>query len=134
MYLEDKSINSEIARKIYKVLTEEASAFDNEDHFNSFIYSQGKKPEKYNDFGGCVEYRFGGSLGFGGKFWNANGRFYVSAYIENEGSNESKIIAKVNKLLKPLYVEHLKSKYEEFFTSKESQKEYELIMSRLDVW
>jgi hypothetical protein len=29
------------------------------------------------------EYRFVGALDFGGKFWNCNGRWYVSAYPED---------------------------------------------------
>jgi hypothetical protein len=33
--------------------------------------------------GSTDEYRFQGLLGFGGKFWNCNGRWYVSAYPED---------------------------------------------------
>ncbi len=29
------------------------------------------------------EWRFIGALGFGGKFWNCNGRWYVTAYTED---------------------------------------------------
>jgi hypothetical protein len=33
--------------------------------------------------GYCAEYRFQGDLGFGGKFWRNDGRWYVSAYPED---------------------------------------------------
>ncbi len=33
--------------------------------------------------GRCDEFRFQGLLGFGGKFWRTNGRWYVSAYPED---------------------------------------------------
>lgn len=33
--------------------------------------------------GSTDEYRFQGGLGFGGKFWNCNGRWYVSCYPED---------------------------------------------------
>lgn len=33
--------------------------------------------------GSTDEYRFQGSLGYGGKFWNCNDKWYVSAYRED---------------------------------------------------
>lgn len=35
-------------------------------------------------FPDCVEYRFGGSLGFGGKVWISRERVHVSCYPEDE--------------------------------------------------
>lgn len=32
----------------------------------------------------CVEYRFVGALGFGGKLWANSGRVYVTCYREDE--------------------------------------------------
>jgi len=108
MYLQDKSLTKELANKIYDILVEEAGASEN--NRNEFIFAETKKPEEYNHTGGCAEFRFGGKLGFGGKFWNANNRFYVSAYSEETGTTQEKIIESVNILLIPLYEEHLKSK------------------------
>ncbi len=54
-----------------------------------------------------VEFRFQGSLGFGGKFWRSSRlgpeggweRFYINCYREYETPRAKKIIKKVNKLL-----------------------------------
>jgi len=45
------------------------------------------------------EYRFIGSLGFGGKFWDNNGRFYVSCYQEDETEPRRQAIEKANSKL-----------------------------------
>jgi hypothetical protein len=110
MYLSNKQIPEKIAEKIYNILVEHTGMYNSESEKRQFLFNQGKNPSKYNKQGGCVEYRFGGKLGFGGKFRNCNNRFYVSAYNEDEGSKEAIIIRKVNELLKPLYVDFLRSK------------------------
>ena len=107
--IRDKSLNEDIANKVYDILVAEAGAYNSEHERQYFVFAQTKKPEEYNEQGGCTEFRFGGKLGFGGKFWNTN-RFYVTTYSECEGTIEEKIITKVNELLKPIYEEHLKSK------------------------
>jgi len=106
----NRQIPENIADKIYDILVEHAGASPRDSERSGFIYHQGKKPDKYNNTGGCAEYRFQGKLGFGGKFWNCNSRFYVNAYTEDTGSRESEIIQKVNELLKPLYEDYLKLK------------------------
>lgn len=45
------------------------------------------------------EYRFQGSLGFGGKFWNADSRYYVTCYREDETPERAERIRRVNALL-----------------------------------
>jgi hypothetical protein len=50
----------------------------------------------------ATEWRFGGSLGFGGKFWRNAGRFYVSCYPEDATKTRKKNIAKVDAALKTL--------------------------------
>jgi hypothetical protein len=50
--------------------------------------------------GGGNEYRFGGSLGFGGKFWRANYvPWSVSCYREDETPKRLEIIARTNEQL-----------------------------------
>ena len=42
------------------------------------------------------EWRFQGALGFGGKFWNWDGRWYVSCYREDDSPERSKMIEQAN--------------------------------------
>jgi hypothetical protein len=50
----------------------------------------------------AIEWRFGGHLGFGGKFWRNDGRFYISCYPEDRTPKLDAIIIKVNTLLTDL--------------------------------
>lgn len=61
------------ANAVYDVLVEHAGAA--EEGREGFVYLQTN--------GHLPEYRFLGSLGFGGKFWHDGGRWYVSAYRED---------------------------------------------------
>lgn len=45
------------------------------------------------------EYRFCGRLGFGGKFWRTNGKFYVNCYTEDETPLRLQIMATANERL-----------------------------------
>ena len=56
-------------------------------------------------FGRLTEWRFGGHLGFGGKFWRNDGRLYISCYKEDMTKKAQKIIDKVNALLAELVPE-----------------------------
>jgi hypothetical protein len=49
-----------------------------------------------------TEYRFQGNLGFGGKFWNANNRWYVTCYSEDETPERKEMIRKANEKLAAL--------------------------------
>lgn len=65
----------EQANAIYDVLVQHAGASLNAWDRENFVQLQiGNR---------CDEYRFQGDLGFGGKFWRANGRWYVTAYPED---------------------------------------------------
>lgn len=46
-----------------------------------------------------TEYRFGGKLGFGGKFWRYNGRLYINCYPEDLNPAREAILEKVNQML-----------------------------------
>lgn len=49
-----------------------------------------------------TEWRFQGLLGFGGKFWRNDGRYYISCYPEDRTAERDAIVEKVNELLKEL--------------------------------
>ena len=103
----NKQIPNKIAIKIYNILVEHAGMYDCDSNKEPFLYHQNEKVSKYNRDGGCREYRFQGALGFGGKFYNCNNRFYVTAYNEDIGDKQQKIIDTVNALLIPIYDEFL---------------------------
>lgn len=63
------------ANTVYDILVREAGADNRERWREEFVQSQTTCAPK--------EYRFGGSLGFGGKFWNSADRWYVTAYPED---------------------------------------------------
>jgi len=48
------------------------------------------------------EFRFGGYLGHGGKFWRNDGRYYVQCYPEDRNPNRTKVIEETNKWLSAL--------------------------------
>jgi hypothetical protein len=50
-----------------------------------------------------TEFRFIGSLGFGGKFWNYAGRWYVNCYPEDKTIERIDAIEKANKRLSRLH-------------------------------
>ena len=52
------------------------------------------------------EYRFIGSLGFGGKFWVNSGRWYVTCYREDETIERLAIIEAANARLAALLEEY----------------------------
>ena len=60
---------------IYTVLVEEAGA--PESQRDMFLHCE-------TEDSGCREYRFGGKLGFGGKFWVNSRNIYVNCYREDE--------------------------------------------------
>ena len=47
----------------------------------------------------CIEYRFQGALGFGGKLWANNGRWYVTCYLEDVTEERFLMIQHANKRL-----------------------------------
>lgn len=51
---------------------------------------------------GITEWRFQGKLGFGGKFWLSNGRWYVSCYSEDLTPERIELVKRINDLLEDL--------------------------------
>jgi hypothetical protein len=54
--------------------------------------------------GRWTEFRFGGSLGFGGKVWN-NGCFYITCYKEDETPERIRAMEKANEELEKIFEE-----------------------------
>lgn len=92
------ALTEEVAGKIYDILVEGAGA-PNYDNWSklSFIAAQTKSEI-------CTEYRFCGSLGFGGKFWR-NREWYVTYYPENKTPEREIMIKKTNVKLEQLLSE-----------------------------
>lgn len=66
----------EFWNKVYDVLVEECQAWDGGHDRANFIGQQIREAPG--------EWRFCGSLGFGGKFWRNDDRLYVNCYWEDE--------------------------------------------------
>lgn len=80
--------------------------------YDILVIHAGAREEKYEenqfvqcalgwDFNNSLEYRFQGSLGFGGKIWlPEHGEPYVTCYQEDETPERNKAIEKTNEELK----------------------------------
>jgi hypothetical protein len=90
----------EFFRKAWTVLVDHAGASRFPDEEDRFVFLQSNEH--------VAEYRFGGKLGFGGKFWRNAGRFYVSAYTEDVKAHPSmqEVVDDVNDRLQRLTREH----------------------------
>lgn len=85
---------------VYDILVEECQAFeDSRDHF---VYHQTND----KNLGDMREWRFSGSLGFGGKFRKYPDRWYVDCYQEDETPERLAKIAKANARLETLHKEY----------------------------
>jgi hypothetical protein len=89
-------INKETAEKIWAILVEDGGAWNPpglRGHFerDSFV--------RYVTKENGVEWRFQGRLGFGGKFYNNMGMWYVNCYAENKNAETTAIINRINEKL-----------------------------------
>jgi hypothetical protein len=85
-----------MANSIWQVLVTECGARDNRyDHYSFVAYLEEAKP-----FG--HEWRFQGSLGFGGKFYNDGSRWRVGCYREHESPQRNEMIRRANDRLAAL--------------------------------
>lgn len=89
-----KEVEAESARRIWAVLVEECGADDDERHREDFVRCAVHVT--------WIEYRFCGSLGFGGKVWNNHG-FYVSCYGEDNTPEREAAIRRANDRLAAIY-------------------------------
>lgn len=58
--------------------------------------------EFLHHFPGCREFRFIGSLGFGGKVWSDSGRLYVTCYQEDRTPEREAAIKRANARLQAI--------------------------------
>lgn len=82
-----------VAKDIYDILIAHAGASDSDMARMQFDAAASS---------GITEYRFGGKLGFGGKFWINSGRWYVNCYPEDETPAKRAIIEATNAQLTAL--------------------------------
>lgn len=83
------TLTKEAADQIYTILVEEAGALER--GRSDFTH--------YQTHNHCDEWRFCGLLGFGGKFWRAQDRWYVTCYLEDETVERKAIVERTNKRL-----------------------------------
>lgn len=102
--MQGRNITLEQAREVRHILEEECglTSVDRCDRLVTSIVVTDKTPAQ----GICTEYRFMGSLGFGGKFRN-NGNHdntpYVDCYQEDKNPTRLAMIARANKRLTELF-------------------------------
>lgn len=82
------------ASEVYAVLVEYAGASERSDPRHEFIYHQTARF--------CPEFRFMGSLGFGGKFRRDHDRWLVTAYPEDTTEERFRILQETNAALEDL--------------------------------
>jgi len=97
-------ISPEMAMKIWRILVDVCGAYEDEDGREEAGFLMATTAIKRT---GAREWRFCGKLGFGGKFWVNNSRWYVNCYRENETAEKVNIMERANNLLALLLREHL---------------------------
>lgn len=85
------SIPAEIADQIFDILVSHVGAHESDRR--SFVRYEGSDG---------IEFRFIGTLGFGGKFYNNSSRWYVSCYPEDTSPGREELIRCVNDRLATL--------------------------------
>lgn len=82
-----ETMTAERANKVYDLLVNIGKA--NENDRGDFIYHHTKN--------GCIEWRFGGALGFGGKYLSRYNK--VTCYEEDVNSERVKLMVELNTAL-----------------------------------
>lgn len=98
-----RQITPEQARSVLQILREECRYKCEEHDADAFVYHVTRADHP------CMEYRFMGGLGFGGKFRNNGNRGnapYVDCYGEDETSERLEMMLKTNLRLKALFKTH----------------------------
>lgn len=90
-------MTKEDAHAVYDILVEECGAL--EDERERFV----RYHAKLDPDSSPTEWRFQGDLGFGGKFWRNNGRWYVNCYPESRNDERNEMIHKANERLHKIY-------------------------------
>lgn len=93
-----KKYDKATLRAIYDILIRTCGAYDSADAYTQFIFAADQFSAPYS-----FEYRFQGSLGFGGKVWLYNGDYpYVNCYREDETRERNKAMVQANQYLRNL--------------------------------
>ena len=87
------------AECIWDVLVEHCGAHNDEEGWNMLSFIQAATDGRWS------QWRFQGTLGFGGKVWNNDGRFYVNYYREDETSEREAAQKAANVELAKIYEE-----------------------------
>lgn len=90
--MRERPLTREQAEAVYDILRDECRAGGR--GRESFVI--------YQTLSFCPEYRFMGALGFGGKFYRCNGRWYVCCYSEDVTPALSQMMEKANARLAAL--------------------------------
>lgn len=89
----------EFLEKVWAILVKHAGAHDDPDAKVAFV----SIARDYVTSGRCLEYRFMGGLGFGGKVWlNNNPKPYVNCYPEDMNKERGEAIDTTNRELAKL--------------------------------
>lgn len=94
-----RNLTADQANAIWNVLVQHAGA---DDRAGEGPFSTPRDYFVHHQWRGDDEFRFIGSLGFGGKFWNTNGRWYVTAYPEDLTADRQAAVDATNTALETL--------------------------------
>jgi hypothetical protein len=90
--------------EVYDLLVKEVGAIDRPDQKTGFVGSFTESRYDHH------EWRFGGRLGFGGKFWRSPYRlgcpFYVNCYQEDSTPEREGVVARANEAISALFFKH----------------------------
>lgn len=92
----ERQVTEDAATAIWYILTLHAGAEDNGWMKDNFVYLQSDPDTRVDEF------RFGGGLGFGGKFWVDRRKWYVNCYKEDLTPEREAMIEATNQALKEL--------------------------------
>lgn len=95
-------MTADMAGRVYQVLIEECRAPKGH-AISTFINYHSAEPGPH---GRGNEWRFGGILGMGGKFWTANNSWYVNCYSDDADADTVRRIKAANARLSALLSEH----------------------------
>lgn len=109
-----RNLSMKLATKVYIVLAEVCGARDvfetvEKGPYKGVTYNSQRDSfvHEFTQEDHTKEWRFSGKLGFGGKFWHNNDKFYVSCYSEDETLETLEMIKEANKQLTELYKEYV---------------------------
>lgn len=101
---ESRALTAAQANRVLELLQLHVGALRFELDRQSFLYLQTGRSGN-GESGIPTEFRIGGLLGFGGKFWNEAHGFRVSCYREDMGPDTLRILTQTNYDLQDLYRE-----------------------------